>query len=145
MTYPIQPDNILLDGDRVLLADWGYAHTFTTERTCTIYNGTEGYWAPEVLFNQPFVGPEVDCWSLGVTLYAMASRRLPFNRQSDTYIQDLLRPNFVVPPAASPELRSLIVGLITPDPTLRMKIEGAPCVCVCVSDCGCGCVCVRVW
>lgn len=50
-----------------------------------------GYWAPEVMAERPFEGPETDCWSLGVTLYGMAIGRLPFNRESATYHDDVMQ------------------------------------------------------
>lgn len=71
-----------------------------------MHNGTDGYWAPELAQRRPFIGPEVDCWSLGVTLFAMATRRLPFNKASETYAEDLVKARFVVPPSVSPDRRS---------------------------------------
>jgi serine/threonine protein kinase len=39
--------------------------------------GTSGYWAPEMLQNEPY-GKSVDWWSLGITLYEMSFLKLPF-------------------------------------------------------------------
>ena len=117
---------MLLDGDRILLADWGYAHAFSTETSYTSYRGTDGYWSPEIMLNKPHIGPETDCWSLGVTLYALVCSRLPFDRQCTTYVQDLSQARFGFPSSESitDDVQSLIRGLINPDPMARLTSGG---------------------
>lgn len=119
----MQPDNVLFDGDRLILADWGFSHEWTYGRPCTVYCGTRGYWAPEVAANRPFTGPEADCWSLGVTLYALACNRLPFNPQSPYFDAEVQAGSYIVPGSLSPELTSLITGLINPDPLARLDLK----------------------
>lgn len=126
LTDLAQPDNILIDGDRVLLADWGFAHEWTFGRPSTVFCGTRGYWAPEIAANQPFTGPEVDCWSLGVTLYALACSRLPFNPHSPRLNEEIQAGSYIMPSYLSPELASLIAGLLCPDPRARFTIGGTP-------------------
>lgn len=41
--------------------------------------GSEDYAAPEILMGQPYDGRLTDAWALGVLLYAMMERRLPFD------------------------------------------------------------------
>lgn len=122
----MQPDNVLLDGERIMLADWGYAHTYSPDSPYTIYNGTDGYWSPEIMHNKPHIGPEADCWSLGVTLYALACFRLPFDRTSTTYVQDLTRAQFGFPRSDSltDDVKALVCGLLNPDPIARYTTAG---------------------
>ncbi|CAL1703349.1 unnamed protein product [Somion occarium] len=42
--------------------------------------GSESYAAPELVTGRPYDGRETDAWACGVVLYAMATRRLPFDR-----------------------------------------------------------------
>ena len=47
--------------------------------------GTLSYVAPEVLLQKPY-GKEVDLWSLGVIMYLLLSRVLPFDDEEDKEI-----------------------------------------------------------
>ena len=47
--------------------------------------GTLSYVAPEVLLQKPY-GKEVDLWSLGVIIYLLLSRVLPFDDEEDKEI-----------------------------------------------------------
>ncbi|KDQ59710.1 hypothetical protein JAAARDRAFT_629863 [Jaapia argillacea MUCL 33604] len=43
--------------------------------------GSESYAAPELVTGRPYDGRETDAWALGVVLYAVVCRRLPFDSQ----------------------------------------------------------------
>ena len=42
--------------------------------------GSESYAAPELVTGRPYDGRETDAWSCGVVLYALVTRRLPFDK-----------------------------------------------------------------
>ena len=81
----LKPENLLLEypkpWSRVIITDFGMAKRINTqlERMKTKC-GTLSYLAPEVLTGASTKGysKKVDCWSLGVLLYAMVSGFLPF-------------------------------------------------------------------
>ena len=39
------------------------------------------YYSPEITCEQKYIGPEVDCWCLGVTLFRMTAGFEPFSSQ----------------------------------------------------------------
>lgn len=40
--------------------------------------GSMLYYSPEIITGQKYVGPEVDCWCLGILLFRMVSGYEPF-------------------------------------------------------------------
>lgn len=36
------------------------------------------YYSPEIITGQKYVGPEIDCWCLGILLFRMVSGYEPF-------------------------------------------------------------------
>lgn len=85
----VKPDNILVDKKGgVVVADLGLAKAFGGDDISSGLSmglsmanaamGTPYYMAPEQTRNAKDVGPSADVWSLGVTLYQLASGALPW-------------------------------------------------------------------
>ena len=76
----LKPENVLLDGDdRPYVADFGIA--VSKEVLGSVqegFGGTLAYMSPEQLDGEP-IDNRTDIWSLGILLYAMLTRRLPFS------------------------------------------------------------------
>jgi len=49
------------------------------------YIGTTNYVCPEILQNKSYAGEMADNWSLGVILYTLLHRKLPFNIHRTRY------------------------------------------------------------
>lgn len=85
----LKPENILMvdksDDSDIKLVDFGLTKTFGPGETCTEPYGTLCYVAPEILLQKPY-DKAVDCWSLGVILYMLLGRHLPFDSQDDKEI-----------------------------------------------------------
>ena len=75
----IKPDNILLHGDRALLADFGIAKLMQGDPGLTAvgtFVGTPDYAAPEQVLALPLDGRS-DLYALGVVLYELLAGRVP--------------------------------------------------------------------
>jgi serine/threonine protein kinase len=120
----LKPQNILLARrDRVLISDFGNAHHFGSSPRAF---GTPAYQAPELIY--PLT--EVDCpgaediWSLGVTLYFLAFRELPF-QGSNVYeiTKSIISTTLSRPATCDDVLWDLIVKMLTVNPKNRIGIE----------------------
>lgn len=82
----VKPHNILVEGDRAYLSDFGLAKAYedTGARSGTSIVGTAEYMAPEQWRGQG-VGPAADVYSLGCVLYEALTGVVPYARkESDT-------------------------------------------------------------
>lgn len=62
------------------LADLGLSRLFDPQSPLlTTRCGSEDYAAPELLMGEKYDGRQTDAWALGVLLYALLERRLPFD------------------------------------------------------------------
>ncbi|VVB01460.1 unnamed protein product [Arabis nemorensis] len=122
----LKPENLLLDTNGNLkVSDFGLSalpqqgvellHT-----TC----GTPNYVAPEVLSGQGYDGAAADIWSCGVILFVIMAGFLPF---SETDLPGLYRKinaaEFSCPSWFSAEVKSLIHGILDPNPKTRTQIR----------------------
>ncbi len=103
----IKPDNILLGaGAMVKITDLGLARYVNDPElnrlTATgVVVGTPLYVAPEAIKDTRNTGPAADMYSLGATLYHMASGRPPFDADSP---YELMRMHLDLPPRPLSEL-----------------------------------------
>ncbi|MBI4576598.1 MAG: sigma 54-interacting transcriptional regulator [Planctomycetes bacterium] len=121
--YDVKPENILVRGDRTAkLMDFGLASEERGERGVKI-RGTVHYIAPEVIKGDP-IDRRADLYSLGVTLFAVLSRQLPFVGESTSSVlrQHVERvpelPTAVLAHLDAPLVR-LVLRLLEKDPADR--------------------------
>jgi ABC-type amino acid transport substrate-binding protein len=120
----VKPANVLLDGDRVVLADFGIAAVAggTALTATNQLIGSPQYLAPERV-NGRGAGQESDLWALGITLYFAVTGTNPF-RRDDT--QTVLAAVLTQEPAPAPgALGTLIAGLLRKDPATRLTAAQA--------------------
>jgi serine/threonine protein kinase len=123
----VKPDNVFLcHDDRVVLTDFGIAHTLDDETTVPSgeFIGSPAYVAPE-LVRGSVAGPESDLFSLGATLFAAVEGCAPFRGGS---IFDTLAG--VLEDAPGPfrragRLRPVIDGLLVKEPERRLSLDAA--------------------
>lgn len=75
----VKPANVLIDGEHVMLADFGIAHLgeMTGITATGLAIGTPTYMSPEQAMGKP-VGPAADQYSLAVMAFEMLTGRPPF-------------------------------------------------------------------
>ncbi len=122
----IKPDNILLTRDgRIKIMDFGIAKlgmsSNLTQTGMTL--GTLAYMSPEQVLGEE-VDHRADLWSLGVVLYEMLARELPFHRDREAAVlYEILNreptPVEVQRPDTPAQLRTLIHQLLQKDPSKR--------------------------
>jgi len=75
----VKPGNVLLDGDRPLLTDFGIAHlgALASITALGVAVGTPAYMSPEQAMGKQVV-PQSDQYSLAIVTYEMLAGRTPF-------------------------------------------------------------------
>ncbi|KAM4877982.1 uncharacterized protein RHO17_007323 isoform 1-T3 [Thomomys bottae] len=120
----LKPENILIDNDyNIKLSDFGLSAFFSDEKQLELYCGTLPFMAPEIIKCQPYHGPEVDIWSLGVILFYMVTGSVPF--PSEDFIElerQFLQLRKVIPAYLSPELHALICDILNVNPLERPPV-----------------------
>ncbi|KAG9343170.1 hypothetical protein JZ751_014147 [Albula glossodonta] len=115
----IKDENVIIDtGFNVKLIDFGSAAVLEPGKLFYTFCGTLEYCSPEVLQGNPYEGPELEMWSLGVLLYTLLFSENPFCEVEET-LQAQLRPPFPI----SPELHTLLAGLLHPEAELRSTLD----------------------
>lgn len=126
-------ENILITNNfNVKLADFGFARyvvdTSGRQVMSETYCGSLSYAAPEILRGQPYAPKISDIWSLGVVLYIMLNKAMPFD---DTNIKRLFeqqnnkrwRFRAKVTDLLSDQVKKLVANMMEPDVKKRVKVE----------------------
>ena len=75
----MKPENLLVFGDSVKLADFGWSNINVNMRNT--YCGTPDYLAPEMILRSTH-NDKLDMWSLGILTYELLTGVAPFTPQN---------------------------------------------------------------
>ncbi|XP_037644623.1 PAS domain-containing serine/threonine-protein kinase [Sebastes umbrosus] len=115
----IKDENIIIDKCfHIRLIDFGSAAMMAPRKFFYNFCGTLEYCSPEVLQGNPYEGPELEMWSLGVLLYTLLFSENPF-----CGVEEILDAKLKPPFPLSPDLHDMLCGLLHPDPTQRMTLD----------------------
>lgn len=115
----IKDENIIIDQHfHIKLIDFGSATFMEKGKMFSTFYGTTEYCSPEVLAGNKYQGPELEVWSLGVTLFVLMFFENPFLDMEDTLRADLIMPHDV-----SAELESLLMKMLDKDPKTRLTMK----------------------
>jgi len=132
----IKDENIIIDEriDHTQLIDFGSAAYFRAQEEAPlteaeircgkrqadydVYYGTQEYAAPEVVRGERYIGPPQDIWALGVLLYVLAFKEVPFPTP-----QSVLEHRLRIPFEPSPDIVRMVQWLLEPDIAKRPTAE----------------------
>ena len=107
----------------LVLSDFGFAVYQVAGTVLTDFPGTAAYAAPEVILGEPYDGRASDVWSLGICLYALATKTLPFYDENRAALADKIVYNTpYMPEYVPPELQVLILGMLNKSPKWRFPL-----------------------
>ncbi|XP_071293330.1 PAS domain-containing serine/threonine-protein kinase [Agelaius tricolor] len=114
----IKDENIVIAEDfTIKLVDFGSAAYLEPGKLFYTFCGTIEYCSPEVLSGKPYHGPELEMWSLGITLYTLVLGENPFCE-----LEEALAAVLSPPRPVSEGLMDLLAGLLHLDPEQRMTL-----------------------
>ncbi|XP_068095120.1 G protein-coupled receptor kinase 3 isoform X3 [Hyperolius riggenbachi] len=124
----LKPANILLDEHgHVRISDLGLACDFSKKKPHASV-GTHGYMAPEVLQKGTAYDSSADWFSLGCMLFKLLRGHSPFRQHKTKDKHEIdrmtLTMNVELPDTFSPELKSLLEGLLQRDVSKRLGCQG---------------------
>lgn len=109
--------NVVKLGDFGISSVLGHTHDFLRS-----FAGTYFYLSPEIIANRPY-NAKTDVWSLGIVLYELCAKKLPFNtvRNDKKLLESRIRAGKYeeIPLVYSQELRDLVGMLLRTDPLKR--------------------------
>lgn len=129
----IKCENVLLTANQnAKLSDFGFARVCVDKKLKDIYSdtfcGSLSYTAPEILQGSPYYPKPTDVWSLGIVVYVMLNRAMPFE---DKHIKQLyqaqvnrswkFRSRYI--DTLSDNCKRLITFMLEPNFQNRIKVE----------------------
>jgi serine/threonine protein kinase len=126
----LKPGNVLLGTDGYIkLTDFGAAKLKHQTKNYRTFVGTIDYIAPEVLNKEPY-SKSIDWWALGILIYQLLYRTLPFTDKNPKNLVRKIKEDEVIFPeeessvnVISEKCKNFIRECLTKDPTKRLGYE----------------------
>ncbi|XP_039249845.2 NUAK family SNF1-like kinase 1 [Styela clava] len=117
-------ENILLgENFQIKIADFGLANIFESGQLLETFCGSPLYASPEIVNGIPYVGPEVDSWSMGVLLYALVYGMMPFDGSDYKTLTRQISHGKYSRQTKYPDAADLIGRMLVVDSSSRANID----------------------
>lgn len=117
-------ENIFLDEqNNIKIGDFGLSSKYDDNEFLYTFCGSPLYASPEIVCGLPYHGPEVDCWSLGVILYALVYRTMPFKDDNFSRLKSNITAGRYEPVPFSSDAEPLIKHMLNVNAKKRATIE----------------------
>lgn len=121
----VKPGNILIDASRtVKVCDFGLARLAERDVKDNLIAGSPVYMAPERIRGESGDGRS-DVYSMGATLYALATGQAPFGRENTTAIRGHLLKNVPLTSDMPADLERIVRHALAKDPEDRFPTASA--------------------
>ena len=119
----LKPENVFyVSSTQVKIGDFGFS-TPVTDVALSTFCGSPPFAAPELFQEQSYLGPPVDIWALGVTLYYMVTGNVPFAGSTVPQIKEsVLKGSYNPPKRVGSLCRELVAKLLTMQASERPSI-----------------------
>ncbi|EAX83738.1 AGC family protein kinase [Trichomonas vaginalis G3] len=121
----IKPANFLIDQyDRIKISDFGLSSCYENECKCCLFKGTKLFMAPEIFSKTDYDPFSADIWSLGVTIYYIATHHYPFVDKDLDKIPDLIiKGEYQDFRIKDPDLREVVRCCLTKDVSMHCTVN----------------------
>jgi serine/threonine protein kinase len=123
---------LVTSNGEIKLGDFGVARQFDENEDGFISetHGTYHFFAPEMCTGAKYSGYKADIWAVGITLYILATGRVPFFSEENNpneLFEKISTANITFPEPAgtglSSELKDLIRSILVSDTDLRYSLD----------------------
>jgi [calcium/calmodulin-dependent protein kinase] kinase len=122
----IKPENILVTkDDRIKLADFGLSKMIDESGEIEKTAGSNYFFSPEACRGSKYKGKPNDLWALGITLYYMIYKKLPFWAPNFPDLFGMImfeEPEYPDREGVTPDLLQFIKGILTKDVDKRLNL-----------------------
>ncbi len=109
---------------RVKILDFGLANFCRPDRLLSTFCGSLYFAAPELLQARPYIGPEVDMWSIGVIAFVLVCGSVPFDDANLAVLHSKIKSGKVnYPSYLSPACLHFLKRLLHVNPKHRGTME----------------------
>ena len=113
--------NLLVSGDCIKIADFGFAVKIESNMTNTIC-GTPLYMAPEVLTHTMY-DSRIDLWSVGVIMFELYFERLPYSAKTLMELKKKYINTLEIPKTINKNAHNLMTSLLQQSPDDRISFD----------------------
>lgn len=102
------------------LADYGFSKELSIYNTRTTHLGTPATMAPEIMMNLPY-DEKSDLWSVGVMMYQLYYKEIPYDGMTETEILNKIRSNTPYKQPEDKNFRDLLNKIFVMNPQNRIS------------------------